>query len=123
MACCSHPDVPAGAAVICVVVELLVVVQDFEADDYTPQRSAGQVPEAGSPYVSPWPALQLELGRAIYYSGFLLLPCTLFWVGLSQQDLSHGLYLALLLLQLLPRSLSLEPSLKAGTITKCQVCS
>lgn len=75
-----------------------------------------------TPRPSPWPAVQLDLARTVHYLGFLLLPGILFWVGLSQEDLMHAVYLALLLIQFLPSILSLEPTVTAGAITNHQVC-
>lgn len=96
-------------------------VQDFEADQYADQSNAGFSPQLADAQASPWPALQLAIAQTIYYLGFLLLPVLLFWVGLSREDLLHGLYLALLLIYFLPSSLSLEPSVKAGAISWRQV--
>ena len=93
-------------------------------DDLTPVAQ-------GTPQLSPsfmsarptsWPALQLALGRAVYYLGFLALPAVLFWVGLSCQDLLHGAYLALLMLWFLGHSLSLEPHVSQGATGNDQVC-
>ena len=78
-------------------------------------------PELPTPRASPWPALQLALGRAVYYLGFLALPATLFWVGLSSQDLLHASYLALLVVWFLGHSLSLEPRVSLGAIGNDQV--
>ena len=75
-----------------------------------------------TPRASPWPALQLALGRAVYYLGFLALAMILFWVGLSRQDLLHGIYLALLVLWFLGHSLALEPRVSMGAIGNDQVC-
>lgn len=93
-------------------------------DDMTP---VGQTPPYPSPTMptpraSPWPALQLALGRAVYYLGFLALPSILFWVGLSCQDLLHGSYLALLVVWFLGHSLALEPRVSMGPIGNNQVC-
>ena len=96
-------------------------VQDFEADQYADQSNAGFSPQLADAQASPWPALQLAIARTIYYLGFLLLPVLMFWVGLSRDDLLHGLYLALLLIYFLPSSLSLEPNIKAGAISWRQV--
>lgn len=91
-------------------------------DDMTP---VGQTPPHSTPGVptpSPWPALQLALGRAAYYLGFLALPALLFWVGLSSPDLLHGGYLALLVAGFLGHSLLLEPRASVGAIGNDQVC-
>lgn len=95
--------------------------QDFEADQHADQSNAGFSPQLADAQAFPWPALQLAIVRTIYYLGFLLLPVLMFWVGLSREDLLHGLYLALLLIYFLPSSLSLEPSIKAGAISWRQV--
>lgn len=92
-------------------------------DDLTPvgQGTPQLSPNFTSPRASPWPALQLALGRAIYYLGFLVLPAVLLWVGLSSQDLLHGGYLALLVIYFLSHSLSLEPHVSMGAIGNAQV--
>ena len=82
----------------------------------------GQTPRMPTPRASPWPALQLALGRAVYYLGFLVLPSILFWVGLSCQDLLHGSYLALLVVWFLGHGLALEPRVSMGAIGNSQVC-
>lgn len=93
-------------------------------DDMTPPGQTPPYPSPGmpTPRASPWPALQLALGRAIYYLGFLALPSMLFWVGLSNQDLLHGSYLALLVAWFLCHSLALEPRVSMGAIGNNQVC-
>ena len=83
-----------------------------QAGQGTPQPSPGLI----SPRPSPWPALQLALGRALYYLGFLALPAILFWVGLSSQNVLHAAYLALLVIWFLAHSLSLEPHVEAGAL-------
>ena len=88
-----------------------------QAGQGTPQPS----PSLISPRPSPWPALQLALGRALYYLGFLALPAVLFWVGLSSQNLLHAAYLALLVIWFLAHSLSLEPHVKMGALGNDQV--
>lgn len=88
-----------------------------QAGQSTPQPSPGIT----SPRSSPWPALQLALGRAIYYLGFLALPAILFWVGLSSQDLLHAAYLTLLVVWFLAHSLSLEPHVSMGALGNDQV--
>ena len=94
-------------------------------DDISPAQLGTPQPSPGllSPRPSPWPALQLALGRAIYYLGFLALPTILFWVGLSSQDLLHAAYLALLVIWFLAHSLSLEPHVNLGVLGNDQVCS
>ena len=93
-------------------------------DDMTPVGQTPPYPSPGmpTPRASPWPALQLALGRAVYYLGFLALPSVLFWVGLSCQDLLHGTYLALLVAWFLAHSLALQPRVSMGAIGNNQVC-
>lgn len=93
-------------------------------DDMTPvgHTPTPPHPSPGLPHPSPWPALQLALGRAAYYTGFLVLPAILFWVGLSTPDLLHGGYLALLVAWFLGHSLLLEPRASMGAIGNNQVC-
>ena len=88
----------------------------------TPVGQTPPHPSPGLPTPSPWPALQLALGRAAYYAGFLTLPTILFWVGLSTPDLLHGGYLALLVTWFLGYSLLLEPRASMGAIGNNQVC-
>lgn len=92
-------------------------LQDFEADQFSSAHSR----EVALPDASPWPVLCLTLARAMYYLGFLLLPGIMFWVGLSREDLLHGVYLVLLLVSFLPSSLTLEPAVKSGAVTQRQV--
>ena len=57
-------------------------------------------------------------------TGFLVLPGLLFWVGLSREDLLHGLYLALLLVPFLASALQLEPHVSLAALHPRQVtCS
>ncbi len=95
------------------MVNVLLLQDDIsQAGQGTPQPSPGLI----SPRPSPWPALQLALGRALYYLGFLALPAILFWVGLSSRNLLHAAYLALLVVWFLAHSLSLEPHVRAGAL-------